>query len=490
MRISLINVQFHEGNNMFPPLGILYVGAALREAGHRVQILDGDPLLETDLADRVADFSPELIGLSFLTMTISRARALTEQLRERLPGVSLMLGGPHVTAEPERSLVDFGADVIVTGEGEVTAVEVAARLAAGGRADGIPGTVTPAAKGPPREAIEDLDTLPFPARDLCDFERYLSPPGLIRGWASKRHASVMASRGCPYRCTFCASHLQLGRRYRLRSVDDVLAELDLLVERYAIEGVYWVDDIFTGDREWVRALCAKLAARPYRLEWGCQSRVTGIDRPTLEAMKAAGCVQVDFGVESGSQRILNHMKKGTKTQHIEDAFALVHDVGLRTGASFIFGSPGEDAEDVMETIALADRIQSDWTVFFFSTPYPGTELWQQVRDADFFELFPDYGEAWNNRQRKTPFAMTTLTPQQLAEFRRIAQNRSFRRNYLHGRNAGYALRLLGVALSQPALITGALRTFVTGGRLDDAVEAWFAADRARVTTRRWEGASS
>ncbi|MFT4979734.1 MAG: anaerobic magnesium-protoporphyrin IX monomethyl ester cyclase [Myxococcota bacterium] len=488
MRISLINVQFHEGNNMFPPLGVLYVGAALREAGHRVQILDGDPLLETDLVDRIAAFEPELVGMSFLTMTISRARTMSEALRARLPGVPVMLGGPHVTAEPERSLVDFDAEVVVVGEGEITAVEVAARYAAGLKPEGIAGTVTASGKGPPRAAIEDLDTLPMPARDLCDFERYLSPPGLIRGWASRRHASVMASRGCPYRCTFCASHLQLGRRFRLRSIDDVLAELDLLVDRYAIEGVYWVDDIFTGDRQWVRELCARLTERPYRLEWGCQSRVTGIDRPTLEAMKAAGCVQVDFGVESGSQRILNQMKKGTRTSDIEEAFALVHDVGLRTGASFIFGSPGEEAEDVLETIALADRIQSDWTVFFFSTPYPGTELWQQVRDSDFFELFPDYGESWNNRQRKTPFTMTALSPQQLAEFRRIAQNRAFRRNYLHTRNSGYALRLLGVAMSQPVLIRDAIVTFLTGGRLDDAVEAWFAADRAKVTARRWRSA--
>ena len=486
MRISLIHVQFHEGNNMFPPLGILYVGAALREAGHRVQILDGDPLLEVDMIDRVRDFQPELVGVSFLTMTHSRTRHLVGQLREHLPGVPVMLGGPHVTAEPERSLGEFGADVIVAGEGEVTAVEVAARYAAGRSPAGVPGTWTAdGGQAPPRGSIEDLDALPVPARDLCDFERYLSPPGLIRGWASSRHASVMASRGCPYRCTFCASHLQLGRRFRLRSVDDVLAELDLLVERYAIRGVYWVDDIFTGDREWVRQLCAELARRPYDLEWGCQSRVTGIDRPTLDAMREAGCVQVDFGVESGSQRTLNRMKKGTKVQHIVDAFDLVHDAGLRTGASFIFGSPGEDAEDVWETIALADRIRSDWTVFFFSTPYPGTELWGQVRDTDYFSAFPDYGESWNNRQARTPFMMTGLSPERLAELRRVAQNRAFRRNYLHRRNLGYAMRLLGVAMGQPALLRDAMLTFLTGGRLDDAVEAWFAADRERVTTRRY-----
>jgi anaerobic magnesium-protoporphyrin IX monomethyl ester cyclase len=470
---------------MFPPLGLMYVAAALREAGHRVQLLDGDPLLEIDMVDRIESFDPQLVGMSFLTMTISRARGLSEELRRRLLAVPLMLGGPHVTAEPARSLTDFSADVVVVGEGEQTAVEIAARLAAGESVDGIAGTWTVSGKGPPRRTIDDLDALPFPARDLCDFERYLSPPGLIRGWASARHASMLASRGCPFRCTFCASHLQLGRRFRLRSIDSVLAELDHLVARYAIRGVYWVDDIFTGDRAWVRQLCAALMQRPYRLEWGCQSRVTGIDRVTLEAMRDAGCVQIDFGVESGSQKILNRMRKGTRPDTIRGAFALVHEVGMRTGASFILGTPGEEEEDASETLALARELQSDWTVFFFSTPYPGTELWSQIRETSFFELFPEYGEAWNNRQRQTPFAMTSLTPEQLAAFRKIAQNEAFRRNYLHRRNMGYAARLAGVALRRPHLIGQALSIAVRGGRLDDAVEAWFSADRERVTTRRW-----
>jgi radical SAM superfamily enzyme YgiQ (UPF0313 family) len=330
--------------------------------------------------------------------------------------------------------------------------------------------------------------VPFPARDLSDFERYLSPPGLIRGWASARHASMLSSRGCPFRCTFCASHLQLGRRFRQRSVDNVLAELDHLVDRYAIRGVYWVDDIFTGDRAWVRELCTQLLARPYRLEWGCQSRVTGIDRVTLEAMKAAGCVQIDFGVESGSQKILNRMRKGTRPDTILKAFDLVRDVGLRTGASFILGTPGEDEDDAMMTLDLARQLRSDWTVFFFSTPYPGTELWGQIRETSFFELFPDYGEEWNNRQNQTPFAMTSLSPTQLAGLRRLAQNEAFRRNYLHTRNVGYAARLTTVALRKPHLIRKALQIAISGGRLDDAVEAWFAADRAEVTTRRWRQA--
>ena len=484
MRISLVNVQYHEGNNLFPPLGVLYLAAALREAGHRVQVIDGDPWLETDMLERVCDFDPELVGLSFLTMTTGRAAQLARELREALPEVFLVVGGPHATAEARRTLVDFRADAIVRGEGERTLVELAERVAAGDAVDGLAGTVTLDGEGAPREAIEDLDSLAFPARDLCDFERYLSPPGLIRGWASSRHASVLASRGCRYRCTFCASHLQLGRRFRVRSVDNVLAELDLLVDRYRINGVYWVDDIFTGDKPWVRAFSEALAKRPYRLEWGCQSRVESVDEHTLRLMKAAGCVQVDFGVESGAKGVLRRMKKGTTWSSVVAAFDLAHEVGLRTGASFILGSPGETEQDARDTLELAERIESDWTVFFFSTPYPGTELWQEVTRDGHEGGFPEYGDLWNNRQSATPFRQGGLPPERLAALRREAQNRHFRSNYLRLRNLPYAAHLASLAFGEPKLVRDAAQVLMGRGRLDDAVERWFAADRARVTLRR------
>lgn len=484
MRVSLLHVQFHEGNNMFPPLGLLYVAGAAREAGHRVHVLDGDPDVETDLVDRVVAFRPDVVGLSFLTMTWAKAQRVAAALRARLPGVPLMVGGPHATAEPEATLAGLGADVVVRGEGERTAVEVLDRMARGAPLDGTPGTVTAAGRAPDRAPITDLDALPLPARDLLDFERYLAAPGLIRGRASARHASVMAGRGCRYRCTFCASHLQLGRDLRMRSVDDVLAELDHLVAEYRIRGVYWVDDIFTGDKAWVRELCAALTARPYRLEWGCQSRVESVDPDLLTRMRAAGCVQVDFGVESGSKRVLRRMKKGTTWKRVVEAFDAAHAAGLRTGASFILGNPDEEADDLEDTLALARRIDSDWTVFFFSTPYPGTELWQEMKEEGRTGAFPEWGVAWNNRQNEAPFQHGALPPEVLAAYRRRAQNHHFRRNYLTPRNLRYAGRLAALAARRPALLAQAARVVVTGGRIDDAVEAWFAEDRTRVTAWR------
>jgi anaerobic magnesium-protoporphyrin IX monomethyl ester cyclase len=484
MRVALVHVQFHEGNNLFPPLGLLYVAGALRAVGHRVRVWDADPWLEADLVERLAAFDPELVGFSFLTMTWTRAVELAAQVRARLPGVRLIAGGPHATALPRETLRGLGAVAVVQGEGEESAVALVDALEAGRDPHGLPGVCTDRGAGPARPRVADLDRLPMPARDLTDFARYLSPPGLIRGLGSARHASLMAGRGCRYRCTFCASHLQLGRELRMRSPGHVLAEIDQLVRRYGVRGLYFVDDIFTGDRVWVREFCAGLAARGHDLEWGCQSRVESVDRVTLQAMRRAGCAQIDFGVESGSRAVLRSMKKGTAWDPVVRAFDLVHDAGMRTGASFILGSPGEAEEDVADTLALAARLRSDWTVFFFSTPYPGTELWEQVRAAGGDRAFPEWGEAWNNRQNRTPFDLGGLPPERLADLRRVAQNRHFRSNYLRRRNLRFAARLAAVAAGEPRLWGQALRTAARCGRLDDLVEACFAADRARRSLRR------
>jgi len=475
VRIALVNVQYHEGNNVFPPLGLLYVAGALREAGHELRVLDGDPT-RRDLTSSVVDFRPELIGLSFLTMTFDRARDLAAELKRRLPEALLLGGGAHATVDPEGTLADTVLDAVAVGEGERTAVELAAALASGAPLERVAGVVTRAGRGPERETVEDLDSLPFPARDLLGHAPYLRPPGLIRGWASSGIASMLASRGCPFRCSYCGSHRQLGRDVRIRSVDDVLAELDLLVQRDGIRGMYWVDDVFTHDRAWTLAFCEALARRPYRLRWGCQSRVSAVDEQLLRAMRRAGCVQIDFGVESGSKEVLRSMHKGIEPMQVEEAFSLTRRLGLRTGASFILGSPGESEQDIEATAALADRIRPDWTVFFYSTPYPGTDLWKKERHSPQAAAWPAYGEQWNNRVSRDPFPGSHLPGPDLVAWRSRLQNRHFRRNYMRARNLPFILRLART-LPRPEVRGAIAQAALGSGRLDDVVEAAFASWR-------------
>ncbi len=455
---------------MFPPLGILYVAAALRAAGHDVHVYDGDPVVRPGLAAEIASTNPDIVGFSFLTMTWERALQLAQAVRESLPGARLIAGGAHATADPTGTLRAFPVDAVVVGEGEETAVDLVRRLARCESWDGAPGTVTRVATGPVRPFIASLDGLPFPARDLLGHEPYLRPPGLIRGWASTRIASMLAGRGCPFACAFCESHRQMGTRVRMRSVANVMAELDQLVRRDRIRGMYWVDDVFTHDRAWVLAFCEALRARSYRLEWACQSRVTSVDRALLVAMRGAGCVQVDFGVESGSARVLKSMHKAITPTDVVEAFSLAHAVGLRTGASFILGSPGETEEDLAATADLARRIDSDWTIFFFSTPYPGTELYERSAPR-WGETWPAFGERWNNRVGPTPLAHGGLDPALVTRTRARLQNRHFARNYLHLRNVPFMLRL-AATLPHPD-VRAALGRVVVAGRLDEVVEAAF-----------------
>jgi len=281
---------------------------------------------------------------------------------------------------------------------------------------------------------------------------------------------MLAGRGCPFACAFCESHRQMGTKVRMRSVANVLAELDELVRRDRIRGMYWVDDVFTHDRAWVLAFCEALRVRPYRLHWACQSRVTAVDGALLAAMRAAGCVQVDFGVESGSAAVLKSMHKAITPTDVEQAFSLARGAGLRTGASFILGSPGETHEDLSATAELARRIDSDWTIFFFSTPYPGTELYERS-ESRFGPTWPAFGEWWNNRVGPTPLPHGGLDPVLVARTRARLQNRHFVRNYLHRQNVPFILRL-ATTLPHPDVRAALARVALTG-RLDEVVEAAF-----------------
>ena len=474
MRVALVNVQYHEGNNVFPPLGILYVAAAMREAGHEVLVLDADPQQRRDLVDVVVAHRPALVGLSFLTMTYDRAVTLAGALAARLPGVFLVAGGAHVTADPLGSIEALPLDAVVVGEGERTLVALAHALASGGALGSIPGVVTRAGRGPEVVPEQDLDTLSFPARDLLGHGTYLRPPGLIRGWAASGIASMLGSRGCPFKCSYCASHQQLGRRVRMRSPGNIVAELEQLRRDDGIRGVYWVDDVFTHDRAWTLEVCD--AIRPLGLSWGCQSRADAVDGPLLRAMRAAGCVQVDVGVESGSPRILKQMHKGVTPEQVVEAFDLIHGAGLRTGASFIVGYPGETEDDIEATAALAARIRSDWTVFFFATPYPGTELWRR-NVAEHGGDWPGWGERWNNRGGPLPLLASEVTAERVAWWRSRLQNRHFRSNYLRARNLPFIARLART-LPEPSVRQAVGRLVTRGGRADDVVEAAFAAWRA------------
>lgn len=378
MKIALINPRNESCSSFLPPLGVLYIGAVLEKEGFYIRIFDITPSNEQQKIKEIVDFRPDIVGVSIVTVHVERAKQVISTLKRYLK-FTLIIGGVHCTALPEESLDFFEADCVVIGEGEYTMKELCSRKSfcdVKGIAYRKNGSII---KTGPREPIDLLDELPFPARRLIDFEKYLFPPGTIRGYWSERCTSVMTSRGCPFQCIWCGTQTIFGHKVRRRSVDNVIKEIEFLQKNYKIDSIWFVDDTFTLDRKWVVEFCNKLIDGNIRLKWGAQAHVTTIDAELLSLMRKAGLVQIDFGVESGSDKVLRALKKGSTVQAIKKAFYITKKAGVRRMASFMFGNPEETEEDVKMTFRLAKEIKPDFVSTFYLTPFPGTELMEMAK---------------------------------------------------------------------------------------------------------------
>jgi anaerobic magnesium-protoporphyrin IX monomethyl ester cyclase len=485
MKISLIKVSAIEGDNLAPPLGMLSLAAVLEEAGHKVQFHDVDPDFY-DVTGKVEKFNPDFIGIGFLTNTCEKSLKLIKALKAKMPKKKYFGGGVHATTDPKGILETFGMDFVFSGEGEIALKEVCKRFEEGKDFKGIKG-IAYKEKGKfiengKGEPIANMDDLPMPARHLVDFEKlYLTFPGVIRGnWC--KSTTMMTSRGCPYSCIYCGSHITNSRRVRRMSVDRALAEVRHLVNTYGIEGIFFVDDIFALDHEWTIDFCTKLRKESFKLIWACQGRVDSIDEKVLIEMKKAGCVQMDFGVESGSDRILKILKKGATVAETKKAFALTKKVGIRSLATFIVNNPYETMEDLDMTFNLAKEIKPDFTTFFFSTPFPGTELYDLAMKEGWFDKEKNYSDEWNIRNSEVPIMEmgTTLSAKEIMDYRAKMQNHFFARNYLRWGNFVVGMHLAVDFLKKPMLMKKAIGKILKTGKVDQAFEVILIENRLNI----------
>jgi radical SAM superfamily enzyme YgiQ (UPF0313 family) len=465
----------------------MYIAAVLEKAGHDLQILDVDPFTE-DVVPDISLFKPDLIGVGFLTSAYPRAKKLIQSLKSALPSVMTCCGGVHATSEPVSTLNDLGVDFVVTGEGEFTMREACARLSRRESLEGVKGIVF---KRDGRiidngrsEPITDLDSLPEPARHLIDYERrYLVFPGVIRGqWI--RSTIVVVGRGCPFNCIYCGVQTVFGRACRMRSVDNVMAEIEGLISQYKIKGLFFNDSLFTFREDWVNTFCDELNKRKIKLVWGCNVRVDTVSEPMLRRMKKAGCVRVDFGVESGSDRVLKALHKGITAEQAARAFDLTRKVGIKSGASFMLGNPGETMDDIRETERLANRIRANYTVFFYTTPFPGTELYSMAKEKGWIDASPAFSDRWAFRESDLPAMTINFTEKELQAIRARLQNAFFIRNYMHWDNARVILTMLWIALTNIRVTTGIFKNFLKTGRLDSIAEQLLIGYRRKILSEK------
>ena len=456
------------------PLGILYIATLLKEKGHSVQVFD--PWADDDsFIKEIVDFRPEMIGLSFLTTQYRRTKDILSKIKKNLgQGQSpfFFSGGIHSTAMPEEVLKDLSLDFVVLGEGEETMLEIAQ----GKNLRDIPGIAYIGngvfIKTAPRLPIADLDSLPIPDRRLLDYERYLIPPGPFRGTYCSRAATIISSRGCPYKCIFCGSStLMFGFKTRRRSVKNVLEEIEYLYKRYRIDGLYFLDDTFTLAPPWVEKFCENFKKRNLRIKWGVQARVNTVTLKLLKKMTQAGCCQVDYGVESGSDKVLKILKKGTNAQMIKKAFRISHLAGLRPTATFMIGNPGEEKEDIEKTLRLAREIKPHHVKFLYLTPFPGTEIFKMAKENKWFNPKIDYSAEWSIRQTELPLMEINFTRKELSRIRARLQNRFLLKNYWHYiTNLPFSTRILMLILSHPKELFHNLKEVIRTGRLDNLLE--------------------
>jgi len=380
MKVTLINPPVRE--NQYPdqfPIGLAYIASVLLKAGHSVSVVDINArrYRKEEVQKMIENFDADVVGIGGMITTYSYVKWLVSEIRRMKPNIKIVVGGGVCSAIPKQFMEWTQTDIIVVGEGELTVVDLLDNLE---NLESVRGIWYRDKNGihanPPRELIKDLDSIPFPAWELFPMDVYLKNP--TRGYMEKK-MNVLAGRGCPYRCTFCWHNFGDGNR--TRSAENVVEEIKQLQSKYGVNIIIFEDELFTANKSFVMDFCRKIKEQKIKLKWDCQSRVNIIEKDILHVMKDAGCISVGFGVESGSQTMLDAMKKGTTVEQGKNAIRMMKEAGIRFHVTFMIGTPGETKETIWETVSFCKELNIPHRIeLFFATPFPSTPLYEYAKN--------------------------------------------------------------------------------------------------------------
>jgi radical SAM superfamily enzyme YgiQ (UPF0313 family) len=431
MKILLVNPPFEwgevkSGEGIVPPLGLLYIASTLLQNGFSVDLLDVRALSlnKESISREITKRNPDIVGISSMTISAKEAYDIAKIIKDVDQDIKVIIGGAHISALPTTALKECEhIDIGVFGEGEVTSVELIKTMEEGHDLGNVKGIVyrknSRVVKNEPRALIKNLDTLPFPARELLNWEKYsrVVHRTLFSKKVKEKFTTMISSRSCPFDCVYCDKPV-FGRGWRARSPENVVDEIKHVVDKYRVGDISFHDDLFTFDKKRVMKICDLIIEEGLDISWASDSRVDTIDKELLAKMKKAGCTNIFFGVETGDPQIMKNIRKRITLEQVRDAVKLTKDAGLRVTTSFMFGLPGETIDTARRTIKFAKSLNSDITHFNITTPFPGSPYYIQL-EAEGRILTHNWSE-YNPHGLKTIFKHENLSSDEIVRLHKEA----------------------------------------------------------------------
>ena len=488
MKVLLINPPqtFYPGSEQPAgnlPIGLMYIAAVLKKADVTVEILDafmaatfqkngetitvGMPFEQ--IKQEIQNRKPNIVGISGpFTCQIENSIKVSHLAKEVNPDILTVMGGPHVTLVPKEFLEEAkDVDIAVVGEGEYAMLEVAQAFEGKKQLSEVQGIAYrqngQVVVNPSSQLIENLDELPYPAYDLVEMEQYLNPKEIGYRSFQNRAISMITSRGCPFNCCFCAVHLHMGQKFRAHSAQYVLGHIQYVVDKFKVKNIFFEDDNLTLDVKRFEAICGGIIERKIKISWETPNGVRAdcLNLELLRKMKQSGANSIFVGVESGDQQILdNVICKSLDLKRVVEFAKDAKQIGLKTGAFYIIGFPGETKENMQRTVDFALEMKRKYDVgmhLFAATPSYGTRLYEECKAKGYLPADLTWNSFAQARQAKgmplittdefTPVEVKEIAAKALAEYKKLSL-------LGHIKHPGKALK---TAFNQPQLILKYIR---------------------------------